>query len=112
MKAGTKLAESAAMRRSHAHAKDIPRPRRPVHRSYHRLLERANREDIWVIGLTETRADVARRLPELRQVLADAESTSGAGDDDRADVGTTGLLQGCCESLVDLGVGGVDRLGD
>jgi hypothetical protein len=26
MKAGTKLAESAAMRRSHAHAKDIPAP--------------------------------------------------------------------------------------
>jgi hypothetical protein len=63
-----------------------------------------------VIRLTETRVDVTRRLPELRQVLADAESTSGTGHDDRADVGTTGLLQRCCESLVHVGVEGVENV--
>src|SRR5207253_10663444 len=55
-----------------------PGPRgRAVDRREHGLLERADREDRRVVAGPQAVADVARGLPELRQVLADAEPTPG-----------------------------------
>ena len=86
MNAGTKLAESAAMRTSQASASDMPGAGgRAVHGGDHRLLERADREHVSVVVLAQVLGDVARAARELLQVLADAEAAPGAGDHDGAD---------------------------
>ena len=74
MNPGTKLASSAAMRKSQTQASESPAPAHDaVHRGDHGLLERADREHVRVIRRAQRVADVAR-LAELRQVLAGARS--------------------------------------
>ena len=94
MKPGTKVAESAAIRRSHAQASESPAPATgPVDRGDDRLLERADRADVRVVGLLEPLLDRLRHLAELLQVLAGAEALAGAGDHDGADAGVRRLRE-------------------
>ena len=103
MNAGTKLAESAAMRTSHASASDIPAPGGgAVHGGDHRLLERADREHVPVVVVAQVLGDVARAARELLQVLPDAEAAPGAGDHDGAD----GRVPCALECVVDPRVHG------
>ena len=77
MNAGTKLAESEAIRMSQAHAIESPAPGgRPVDGRDDGLLERADREHVRVVVLAQAAPDVAGRLLELGEVLADAEAAA------------------------------------
>ena len=70
-KPGTNVAASEAIRMSQAAGQREPRARaRAVDGGEHRLLERADRADVRVVGLLEAIADGAWRLLELPQVLA------------------------------------------
>ena len=63
-----------------------------------------------MIARPQARADVARSLAELGQVLADAESAPGAGDDDGADVRVAGLFERSRETLVQCGIERVENV--
>ena len=94
MKAGTKLADVGGDAQVAGAREREPRARGgAVHRRDHRLLQRADREDVRVVALAQAPADVAGRLAELGQVLADAEAAPRAGEHDRAHLGVAGLLQ-------------------
>ena len=112
MNPGTKVAASEAMRTSHAHASESPAPATgPLIAAMHRLLERADRADVRVVGPLERLADAAGKLGELLQVLAGAEAATGAGDDDRAHLGVGRLVERLAQSAVERAVEGVEDLG-
>ena len=64
-----------------------------VDRGDHRLLERSDGEEVGVVGRAQAVSDVAGRLAELAEVLADAEAAARAGQDDRAHFRIARLLQ-------------------
>ncbi len=88
-KARTKLAPSAAMRRSQAKASDGPGPGGdPVDGREHRLGQPAHREDDRVVALADLDVERCRvRREPLPEVLAGAERAARAGEDDGADGG-------------------------
>ena len=63
-----------------------------------------------MIVAAEALADVAWFLAKFSQVLADAEATAGAGDDDGADVVGAAVLQRRRERLVRRSVEGVEHV--
>src|SRR5205807_6238654 len=77
----------------------------------HRLLQRANGEDVRVIALTQPRADVARGLPELGQILADTESPPRPREDHSTDIRLARLLERGRETAMQLRVEGVEDVG-
>ena len=81
----------------------------PVDGGDHRLLERADRADVRVVGLLEPLLDRLRHLAELLQILTGAEALAGARDHDGADAGVGRLRQRLREACVE---GGVERVVD
>src|SRR5581483_804076 len=71
------------------------------------LVERADREDVRVVGGAEHVARRARVVAKLVQVLAHAEAAPGAGDHNGSDLGVAGLLEPGRDALVH---GEVDRV--
>ena len=63
------------------------------------LLERADREDVDVVGRAQHRRDVTC-LAERPEVLAGREAAAGSGDHDRAHGGIARLLERCAQLLV------------
>jgi hypothetical protein len=63
-----------------------------------------------VVVAAQALTDVAGRLPELGQVLADAETAAGAGDHDPAHLVAPRLLQGRGERAVQVGVERVEHV--
>ena len=61
-----------------------------------------------MVGAAQAVGDVARGLPELGQILADAEPATGAGDHDCPHLAVPRLLQGRRERLVHGPVEGVE----
>ena len=111
MNAGTKVAASAARRRSQAQAKREPGAGGgAVHRREHRLLERTQRTDVRVVAAPQAVADVSRRLAELGQVLPDAEPTPRARDHDGAHLVASRLLQRGGQRAVQVGVERVEHV--
>ena len=84
---------------------------RAVDRGDDRLLERADRTDIRVVGPFERLPDAAGQLGELLQILARAEPATGTGDDDGADFGIGRLLERPPQSVVERAVEGIEDLG-
>ena len=64
------------------------------------LLESADRADVRVVARAQPLGDVAGRLAELRQVLADAEASPGPRDDDRANLRVACVLERTGHRLV------------
>ena len=105
MKAGTKVALSAASRRSHAQANESPAPAAgPLTAASTGFSSARTARIVRVVVPAQPAGDVLRGLAELVQVLADAEAATRAGDDDRAHVVGPGLLerahQRLCSSAV------------
>ena len=111
MNAGTNVADSAAMRRSHAHANESPAPAAaPLTAAITGFSSAADGEHVRVVGAAQPRADVAGGLAELAQVLADAEASARARDDDGPHLGVASLLQRGRKRRVHRAVEGVEHL--
>ena len=93
MKAGTKLAASEAMRMSHAQASERPAPAAAPLTAAITGFSSARIARSSGGSRAQALADVAGRLAELGQVLADAEAAPGAGEDDRAHLRIARLLE-------------------
>ena len=97
---------------SHAHANDIPAPAAaPFTAAMTGFSSRADRVDVRVVGRAQPVADVAGRLAELGEVLADAEAAAGAGDHDGADLVVARVLQRGVQRLVHRAVERVEHVG-
>ena len=86
--AGTKAAESAATRTSHAQASESPAPAAGPFTAASTGFSRPRRPSTWRFQRSRRqRGDVAVALAQLGEVLADAEAAPVAGEDDGAHVG-------------------------
>ena len=109
MKAGTNAAASEAMRRSRRARERNPAPAAAPLTAAMTGFSRAEARSWGDRGAQAVR-DVAGRLAELGQVLADAEAAPGAGEDDRAHAGAR-LLERRGERPGACGVEGVEDVG-
>ena len=112
MNAGTKVAESAAMRRSHAHASERPAPAAaPLTAAITGFSRARIARHIGVVGAAEPVGDVVGRITELGQVLADTEASTRPCDHHRPDLVGARFPERGCEPLVDVGVERVELVG-
>ena len=81
-----------------------------VHRRDDRLLQAPQGEDRPVVRAAQPMGDVAGRLAELSQILADAEPTAGAGHDHGAHLVGARFLVGVLNRAVHGGVEGVQHV--
>ena len=82
-----------------------------VDRGDHGLLERADGEDVRVVGRAEHVRDGARAFPEVAEILAGAEAPACACDHDRADLGVARLGEPGGEPGVNLALNAFSESG-